>query len=113
MFRTTFPVAVSNTLMPSVMSGQMAQRLQELNLEILGRDNLISLIQMPKLDLYKKERARYSVEDVAEETFRKHVHIQQYDSAGVNNGAQAFRIWFEYPDKYKARKPVAWARRAV
>ena len=100
------PGAVSNSLMPSAMTGQMAQRLQELRLEILGRDNLITLIQMPRLDLYKKERARYSVEDVAEDTFRKNVHIQEYDTTNTTNGAQAFRIWFKYPDKYKARALV-------
>src|ERR1017187_7922182 len=101
------PGAMSNSLMPSAMTGQMAQRLSELRLEILGRDNLITLIQMPKLDLYKKERARYSVEDVAEDTFRKDVHIQEYDTTNTTtNGAQAFRIWFKYPDKYKARALV-------
>src|ERR1035441_3276290 len=74
------PGAMSNSLMPSAMTGQMAQRLSELRLEILGRDNLITLIQMPKLDLYKKERARYSVEDVAEDTFRKDIQIQEYET---------------------------------
>ena len=69
------PSSVSNTLMPTAMTGQMRERLQQLQLEILGRDNLITLIQMPRLDLYKKERARYSVEDVAEDMFRKNVHI--------------------------------------
>jgi uncharacterized protein involved in exopolysaccharide biosynthesis len=98
------PSSVSNTLMSSAVTGQMAQRLQELNLEILGRDNLILLIQ--KLNLYPKERARYSVEDVAEETFRKNVHIQQYDSNGGATGAQAFRIVFTYPDKDVARRLV-------
>ena len=101
------PSSVSNTLMPAAMTGQMPQRLQELELEILGRDNLILLIQNPKSNLYQKERQRYSVEDVAEDTFRKHVHIQPYDSAGGANGAQAFRIAFEYPDKYVARALVA------
>src|ERR1035438_9219573 len=90
------PGAMSNSLMPSAMTGQMAQRLQELRLTILGRDNLIILIQMPKLDLYKKERARYSVEDVAEDTFRKNVHVQEYDTNTTSSGAQAFRIWFRY-----------------
>ena len=98
------PSSVSTTLLPSVVTGQMAQRLQELNLEILGRDNLILLIQ--KLNLYQKERARYSVEDVAEETFRKNVHIQPYDTSGGATGAQAFRIVFTYPDKYVARQLV-------
>src|SRR5580704_16930249 len=37
------PSAISNSLMPSAMSSQMQQRLQELGLEILGRDNLITL----------------------------------------------------------------------
>src|ERR1039458_5480063 len=98
--------AVANTLMPSAMTGQLAQRLQELELGIFGRDNLINLIKMPKLDLYEKERQRYSVEDVAEDTFRKHVHFQMFDAAGSASGAQAFRISFEYPDRNKARAVV-------
>ncbi len=100
------PSAVSNQLMPSAVNSQMAQRLQELRLEILGRDNLISLIQMPKLNLYQKERQKYSVEDVAEDTFRKHIKIEAYESSG-STGAQAFRIVFEYPDKNVARLVVA------
>jgi len=100
------PSSVSNTLMPTAMTGQMQQRLQQLGLEILGRDNLITLIQMPRLDLYKKERARYSVEDVAEDTFRKNVHIVPYESDNAGSGAQAFRIIFEYPDRVKARQLV-------
>jgi uncharacterized protein involved in exopolysaccharide biosynthesis len=101
------PGAVSNDLMPSAMTGKMAQRLQELSLEILGRDNLITLIQNPKLNLYPKERQRYAVEDVAEDTFRKHIHIVQYETAnGTSAGAQAFHIAFEYPDKYVARALV-------
>jgi succinoglycan biosynthesis transport protein ExoP len=97
------PGSVSRDLMPSAMTGQMATRLQQLRLEILGRDNLILLIN--KLDLYKKEKARYPVEDVAEEYFRKHVRIDLYGE-GDSRGAQAFRIWFEYPDRAKARLVV-------
>ena len=100
------PGAVPNDLIPAAMTGQMAQRMQQLDREILGRDNLITLIRMPSLDLYKKERARYSDEDVAEDVFAKHVHIQSIVSEGERSGAQAFRIAFEYPDKYKARKVV-------
>jgi uncharacterized protein involved in exopolysaccharide biosynthesis len=99
------PSSVSNTLMPSAMTGQMQARLQELNLEILGRDNLIILIK--NLNLYPKERKNYAVEDVAENTFRKDVRIVPYDSTGGTTGAQAFRIVFKYPDKYVARKLVA------
>jgi LPS O-antigen subunit length determinant protein (WzzB/FepE family) len=100
------PSTVSNQLMPSALNNQMSQRLAELDLQILGRDNLITLIQMPKLNLYQKERQRYSVEDVAEDIFRKHVKIEPYASSG-SGGAQAFRIIFEYPDKNVARAVVA------
>ena len=98
------PSVVSNSLLPTI-AGQMQQRLNELTLDILGRDNLIKLIQEPKLNLYPKERARYAVEDVAEDYLRKNVHIIPYYSDG-QNGAQAFRIVFSYPDKYVARALV-------
>lgn len=100
------PSAVSNTLMPSAMTGQMQERFKQLTLEILGRDNLILLIQNPKLNLYQKERARYSVEDVAEEYLRKDLRIVPYDASTSANGAQAFRIVFSYPDKNVARAVV-------
>lgn len=99
------PSSVSSSLLPTAINGQMQQRLQQLELVILGRDNLIALIQTPKLNLYPKERARYPVEDVAEEYFRKNLKIQAYASEG-NNGAQAFRIIFSYPDKFVARAVV-------
>jgi uncharacterized protein involved in exopolysaccharide biosynthesis len=92
-------------LLPSV-NGKMAQRLQELQLQILARDNLIALIQNPKLDLYKRERQRYPVEDIAEEMGSKHIKIIPISTENENHGAQAFRIWFEYPDKVKALKVV-------
>lgn len=100
------PSSVSNQLLPVAALGQqMQQRLQQLDLEILGRDNLILLLQNPKLNLYPKEKARYAVEDVAEEYFRKNVHIVPYSTDG-SSGAQAFRIMFSYPDKYVARALV-------
>jgi succinoglycan biosynthesis transport protein ExoP len=99
------PSVVSNQLLPSAINGQMQQKLQQLGLEILGRDNLIMMIQKPSLNLYPKERARYTVEDVAEEYFRKNVHIQPYGSDAAS-GSQAFRIVFSYPDKNVARAVV-------
>ena len=98
------PSAVSTQLLPTAI-GQMQQRLQELDLEILGRDNLVRMIQDPKLNLYPKEKARLSVEDVAEEYFRKNVHLVPYATDGTS-GAQAFKILFSYPDKNVARAVV-------
>jgi succinoglycan biosynthesis transport protein ExoP len=100
------PGSVSNQLLPAAALGQqMQQRLQQLDLEILGRDNLVKLLQDPKLNLYPKEKARFTVEDVAEEFFRKNVHIVPYGMDG-SSGAQAFKILFSYPDKYVARALV-------
>ncbi|MEI9973149.1 MAG: hypothetical protein WDO73_14530 [Ignavibacteriota bacterium] len=98
------PSAVSNELLPSAL-GQMQQRLQQLNLEILGRDNLILLLQNPKFNLYPKEKARYAVDDVAEEFLRKAIKIVPYGESA--NGGQAFRIVFSYPDRNVARLVVA------
>jgi uncharacterized protein involved in exopolysaccharide biosynthesis len=98
------PSVVSRDLLPSAINGQMQQKLQQLSLDILGRDNLILWIQ--KLNLYPKERARSTVEDVAEDYFRKAVHIVPYAADG-SSGAQAFRIVFSYPDKYVAQKVVS------
>jgi hypothetical protein len=84
---------------------QSAQSLQEAALKILGRDNLIRLIQNPQLDLYRKERTRLPVADIAENGFRKHVHIVPYEMYGHNDG-QAFHIVFEYPDRFKAKAVI-------
>ena len=56
------------------------------------------------MDLYKKERQKYPVEDIAENIFRKHLHIVPYGSAGA--GIQAFRITFAYADPHKAMMVV-------
>jgi hypothetical protein len=99
-------VCTAAMLLTGPSQSQTARTLQEANLEILGRDNLIRLIQNPKLDLYPKERMRLPVANIAEDDFRKHLHIVQYEMR-TPAGGQAFHIVFQYPDKYKARA-VIW-----
>jgi uncharacterized protein involved in exopolysaccharide biosynthesis len=82
---------------------EQRQRLEELKLEILSRDNLMPLVQ--RLDLYRGRRSRVPVEDIAEEMVRKHLRIIPF-SAQVGSVGQAFRISFEYPDRFKARAVV-------
>ena len=84
---------------------QLTDALQEANIAILNRDNLVALIQNPRLNLYRKERQRYPVEDIAEDLFRKHLMVQPY--AGANSSMQAVRIVFQYPEPQKARA-VVW-----
>jgi hypothetical protein len=91
---------------PETTQGQLAEKLRRAALEVLGRDNLVELITTPRLDLYRQERARYPIQQVAEDVFRKHVHVVPYASS-VEPGGQAFRIFFEYPDRIKARAVVA------
>jgi hypothetical protein len=85
---------------------QAAQSLQAAALKILSRDNLIAMIQNPRLDLYPNERTRRPVADIAENEFRKNLHIVQYEMYGQNDG-QAFHIAFRYPNKYHAKAVIA------
>ena len=86
---------------------QMNRSLQQITLEVLGRDNLIRLIQDPVLDLYPKQRKRQPVEEIAEDVFRKHVRVVPFGPTSHESDGQAFRIVFEYPDRFKAQKVVA------
>jgi len=84
---------------------QMAGSLQKIFFAILNRDNMIALILDPQLDLYKKERERLTVEQVAADMFRKNVFVVPYEMG--TPGVQTFRIVFSYPDRHKAQQVVA------
>ena len=61
------PQQISDRLVPTVVNMQMQQRLQQMQQEILSRGSLIELIQRPSLDLYRKERQRYPMEDIVQD----------------------------------------------
>ena len=84
--------------------GQVQRALSAATLKILARENLAELVRDPKLDLYRKERQRYSVEKIAEGIFRNHLLVEPYASFGANS--QAFRVVFSYPDRFKAKAVV-------
>jgi len=85
------------------VSMQMQQRLEQMRQEILSRASLSELIQRPSLDLYRKERARYPMEDIITDMRNKAIHIQIIE---VNRTASAFTISFAYPDRFKAQAVV-------
>jgi hypothetical protein len=89
---------------PVLARARTLQALQEANMHLLTRDNLVNLIQ--KLNLYQKDRQRLPVADIAQNQFRKQVHIIPYRMTDDAGGAQAFHIVFEYPDKYQAKALV-------
>ena len=103
------PQQVSERLLPSVVNTQMTQRLNLMQQEILSRSSLADLIQRPALDLYKKERQRYPMEDIVQDMKNKYIKIQTVEMQTSQGGpriASAFTISFSYPDRYKAQAVV-------
>jgi succinoglycan biosynthesis transport protein ExoP len=98
------PQQISDRLVPTVVNMQMQQRLQQMQQEILSRSSLTELITRPALDLYRKERQRYPMEDIVQDMRNKAIKIQTVDVG--RGGASAFTISFSYPDRFKAQAVV-------
>ncbi len=103
---TITPQQVSQNLVRSDVSTQMATRLQEMETEILSRSSLSDLII--HLDLYKKERTQKPLEDIVQDMRNKAIRVQSYEpvASGSENRVQAFTISFSYTDRYKAQQVV-------
>jgi succinoglycan biosynthesis transport protein ExoP len=100
------PPQISDRLVPSVVNMQMQQRLSQMQTEILSRSSLNELIIRPSLDLYRKDRNRYPMEDIIAE-MRSKIRIQTVANGGPNGAASAFTISFSYPDRFKAQAVVS------
>lgn len=105
------PQQVSERLLPSVVSTQMADRIGQMQQEILSRTSLQQLIQQPNLDLYKKQRDRLPMEDIVQDMRNKQIKIQMIADPAAQGDtrrpyASAFSIQFSYPDRYKAQAVV-------
>jgi succinoglycan biosynthesis transport protein ExoP len=103
------PQQIPENLVPSVVSTQMAERLNQMQQEILSRTSLQELIQRPSLDLYKRERQRLPLEDIIQDMRNKYIKIQMMEtpnSTGERRLASAFLIQFSYSDRYKAQQVV-------
>lgn len=105
------PQQVSERLVPSEITQQMGERLQQMEQEILSRSSLNELIMRPSLDLYKKERQERPVEDIIQDMRNKYIQIKILEVPGQNSNsdkkmASAFAITFDYTDRYKAQAVV-------
>src|SRR6516164_8602532 len=102
------PQQIAPNLLPTVLNMQLQQRLQSMQQEILSRNSLAELIQRPSLDLYRKERQRYPLEDVIQDMRSKAIRIQavEVSAGGQGRVASAFTISFSYPDRFKAQAVV-------
>lgn len=101
------PAQISEALVPSTVSQQMNERIAQMQQEILSRTSLSDLIQKPALNLYPRERASGTLEDVIEKMRAQDVRINIVSLAGQGNRpASAFSISFAYPDRFKAQLVV-------
>ncbi|MGO9967409.1 MAG: GNVR domain-containing protein, partial [Bryobacteraceae bacterium] len=103
------PQQVSEHLVPSELTQQMSDRLAQMEQQILSRTDLVELITRPALNLYPKERAQKSLEDVVQDMRTKDIKIAMYDAPGANSDrrfASAFQISFRYSDRFKAQAVV-------
>jgi polysaccharide biosynthesis transport protein len=101
------PQQVPQTLVPSAINSQMAERLTQMQTEILSRTSLSEMILRPSLNLYAKERQRMPTDDVVE-LMRKDIRISLLETGPANptRMAAAFVITYKYIDKYKAQAVV-------
>ena len=101
------PAQISEALIPAVVNQQMADRINQMQQDILSRTSLSALIQSPELQLYKSDLASQPLEDVIERMRSKDIKISLINIAGQQNRpASAFTISFAYPDRMKAQRVV-------
>src|SRR4051794_40753702 len=82
------PPQISERLVSTVVNMQMQQRLQQMQQQILSRGSLSELIQRPALDLYRKERTKYPMEDIIQDMRTKYIKIQMLDMAAAPGQAR-------------------------
>jgi polysaccharide biosynthesis transport protein len=101
------PQQVPDKLVPTMVTTQMADRLQQLQTEILSRTSLAEIIQKPSLDLYKRDRNRLPMEDIVQDMRNRYIKISPIaDASGARKYSSAFAISFAYVDRYKAQAVV-------
>jgi polysaccharide chain length determinant protein (PEP-CTERM system associated) len=103
------PQQVPQSLVPSNISTQLAQRLTAMQQEVQSRTSLSDLILRPSLNLYPKERQRATMEDALEK-MRRAIKITLLESSTPQQQpayASAFQISFSYSDRYKAQSVVS------
>jgi uncharacterized protein involved in exopolysaccharide biosynthesis len=83
-----------------------AERVHQMEPEILSRTSLENIIQDPRLDLYRKQRTQTPLADVVEKMRSRDIDIRMLKPPGEPSGIPAFGISFTYPDRNKAQAVV-------
>ena len=100
------PAEVPDRLRAAVEPTPPAERLQQLQQQVLSRSILQKIIQKPSLDLYSKQRRQMPLEDVIEK-MRQDIRIHKVTLPGAPAGVNpVFGISFSYQDPEKAQAVV-------
>ncbi len=103
------PSQISANIVATTLNQQLTERIMTMQQDILSRTSLSNIIQDPRLDLYKADRASKPLEDVIETMRTRDVAIRIVELPGnivERRGASAFNISFSYPDSHKAQQVV-------
>lgn len=102
------PEQISADIAPTTINQHLTERINQMENEILSRTSLSAVIQDPRLDLYKSDRASKPLEDVIEAMRTRDIKISIISMPGqaAERKASAFQIQFSYIDPHKAQAVV-------
>jgi uncharacterized protein involved in exopolysaccharide biosynthesis len=101
------PAQIGENMVQSTISNSLNERIQQMETQILSRTELSSIINDPRLQLYKDELKTKPLEDVIDE-MKRAIGIQFVALPGaLGRRATAFDISFSYNDRYKAQQTVS------
>jgi len=101
------PAQISESIVKTTTNTMLTERILQMQSEILSRTSLSNIIQDPRLDLYKSDRASKPLEDVIETMRTRDITIKIDSLPGEGaRRASAFSIKFSYPDRLKAQQTV-------
>ena len=96
-------IAMGGAYLDSKVTLNLTEQFLQLQNEILSRTSLSSIIQDPRLDLYRRDRAKLPLEDVIEQMRRRDTSISTTPSATSYLSAE---VSFAYSDDRKAQETV-------
>lgn len=100
------PSQISANIVTSTISQRLNERMAEMEQEVLSRQTLSSIIQDPRLNLYKSELTTRPLEDVIETMRTRDIRIAAVAPPGAERQASAFTVSFQYTDNHKAQMVV-------
>jgi uncharacterized protein involved in exopolysaccharide biosynthesis len=98
------PQQVSQNMVQSSITNDLADRINSLATTVLSRNVLITIIN--NHDLYKSERKRLPLEDVVDNVMKNNIHVIPIMAGSGGRTVPAFNVEFSYSDRFMAQKVV-------